>query len=161
MIRRSEGMMICWQEGSSSFENIYRGINLKGSLFDGDMKRRMFHFMRDQFQWIVYCSFQRPESRFANKVHRRDSVAWFIAVSRDKSPEDGLHKMSREQDGLRSGFDKPCHNSRDIIPSVTTVVMFFVKAPMIWWLVTYRWYHQGHGAHASIEGGFFESKKAT
>ena len=23
-------------------------------------------------------------------------------------------KMSREQDGLRSGFDKPCHNSRDI-----------------------------------------------
>ena len=45
--------------------------------------------------------------------------------------------------------------------TVTTVVMFFVKAPMIWWLVTYRWYHQGHGAHASIEGGFFESKKAT
>ena len=24
-------------------------------------------------------------------------------------------KISREQDGLRSGFDKPCHNSRDIL----------------------------------------------
>ena len=126
MIRRSEGMMIWWQEGSSSFENIYRGINLKGSLFDGDMKRRMFHFIRDQFQWIVYCSFQRPESRFANKVHRRDSVAWFIAVSRDRGPENGLHE-NVQRTGWSAEWVRQALSQQSW--------WFFVKAPRTWWCV--------------------------
>ena len=89
-------------------------------------------------------------------------MAWFIAVSRDRGPENGLHEKCPENRMVCGvGSTSPVTTVVIFSASVTTVVMFFVKAPMIWWLVTYRWYHQGHGAHASIEGGFFESKKAT
>ena len=80
--------------------------------------------------------FQRPESRENS--------------SRDQSPENDLrNSSSREQDGLRSGFDKPCHNSRDDFCQSSTDMVISL------------WSHQCHGARASIEGGFFESKKAT
>ena len=111
---------------------------MKGSLFDGDMKRRMFHFIRDQFQRMVYCSsrVQSPETEQAVVFLQPADVS---AESRDQSPENDLrNSSSREQNGLRSGFDKPCHNSRDDFCQSST-----------------------DGARASIEGGFFESKKAT
>ena len=83
------------------------------------------------------------------------------AESRDQSPENDLRKIPENRMVWGVGSTSPVTTVVISTASVTTVVMFFVKAPMIWWLVTYRWYHQGHGAHASIEGGFFESKKAT
>ena len=35
------------------------------------------------------------------------------AESRDQSPENDLRKIPENRMGLREGFDKPCHNSRD------------------------------------------------
>ena len=70
-------------------------------------------------------------------------------------------KMSREQDGLRSGFDKPCHNSRDIHRlchnsrdvfcqgSNDMVISYIQVVSPRSWSTCVDW------------GGFFESKKAT
>ena len=79
--------MIWWCEGSSSFENIYRGINLKGSQFDGDMKRRMFHFIRDQFQRMVYCS--------SRERVQRQSRQWCFSSQQMclQSPETRVQRM--------------------------------------------------------------------
>ena len=60
-------------------------------------------------------------------------------------------------DGLRRGFDKPCHSVISILchHSCDDFCQSFND------MVISLWYHQSHGARASIEGGFFESKKAT
>ena len=108
---------------------------MKGSLFDGDMKRRMFHFIRDQFQRMVYCSSRER-------------------VQRKKVPETRVQRMicvkfQRTEWVCGRGSTSP----------VTTVVMVFCQSSKD--MVISLWFHQCHGARASIEGGFFESKKAT
>ena len=152
MIRRSEGMMIWWQEGNSSFENIYRDIILKGSLFD--IWKQYVSFYTRSVPANGLLQFQSPETEQAVVFLQPADMS---AESRDQSPENDCVKFQRtgwSAEWVRQALSQQwCFSSQSW--------WFFVKAPMIWWLVTYRWYHQGHGAHASIEGGFFESKKAT
>ena len=121
-------------------------------------KSSMFHFIRDQFQRMVYCSsrVQSPETE-SERQSPEKAVCFNVqtyrartAESRDQSPENDLHNSSsREQNVLRSGFDKPCHNSRDDFCQSSTDMVISLS------------FHQCHGARASIEGGFFESKKTT
>ena len=65
-------------------------------------------------------------------------MAWFIAVSRDRGPENDLRKIPENRMVCGVGSTSP----------ITTVVMIFCQSST-------------DGARASIEGGFFESKKAT
>ena len=76
-------------------------------------------------------------------------MAWFIAVSRDRGPENDLRKIPENRMVCGVGSTSP----------ITTVVMIFCQSSKD--MVISLWFHQCHGARASIEGGFFESKKAT
>ena len=93
---------------------IYRGINLKGSLFDGDMKSVCF----------ILCETSSSE--------------WFIAVPETRVQRMICVKFQRTEWVCGRGSTSP----------VTTVVMIFCQSST-------------DGARASIEGGFFESEKAT
>ena len=56
-------------------------------------------------------------------------MAWFIAVSRDRGPENGLHEKCPENRMVCGvGLTSPVTTVVFFQP----VVMIFVKAPMIW-----------------------------
>ena len=92
---------------------------MKGSLFDGDMKAVCFILCEtsssERFTAVPESRVQRQSQN--GRVQRKQYVSMYrarTAESRDQSPENDLrNSSSREQNGLRSGFDKPYHNSRD------------------------------------------------
>jgi len=81
-----------------------------------------------------YACRVQDQSQCARPVH-----IYFVCIQR--------------MDGLRSGFDKPCHSVIFILchNSCDDFCQSFND------MVISLWYHQNHGARASIEGGFFES----
>ena len=101
--------------------------------------------------------FQSPESRVrVRTAESRESSMFQCTEPERQSPETRVQRM------ICVKFQRTEWSAEWVRQALSQQPWwFFVKAPMIWWLVTYRWFHQCHGARASIEGGFFESKKAT
>lgn len=115
IIYRNVIIVIWWCEDSSSFKNIYRGIILKGSLFDIWNDGCFILYETSSSEWFI--AVPESESRFANKVHRKDSMAWFIASSWDQSPENDLRKIPENRRVCGVGSTSP----------ITTVVMIFLS----------------------------------